>query len=154
MQNNLKATIEKMSKEQLIDIFEQLCNNKETESHLKLIVAPSTSDIERALKKLDAWSTSYIQNSCNDRAREQMYQAAEPLYAALRYADDRTSAYIIFRMHEILHNNDLHNSAGGDDYYELVGELLSDLASILKRSPELFSKEEFEKYSGIVELVD
>lgn len=154
MQKSLKATIEKMSKEQLIDIFERMCNNKETEKRLKLIVAPSTSDIERALKKLDVWSTSYIQNSCNDRMREQMYQEAEPLYAALRYADDRTSAYMIFRMHEILHNNDLQNSAGGDDYYELVGHLLSDLASILKCSPELFSKEEFDKYTGIVELVD
>lgn len=152
MQKKLRTEIEKMNKEQLIDILEQMCNMKETENLLKLIVAPSMNDIKKLLAKFDAWTASYIQNSCNDRAREQMYQSAEMLYAVLKHADDRTSAYVIYRMHEILYNNDLRDYADGDDYYELVDDLLPDLAHILKRSPGLFSSDELEKYSAIVKL--
>lgn len=81
-----------------------------------------------------------------------MMRCAQPLYAALKTADHKTSAYIIYGMHEAMDENGVLDF--GDDYDDLFGGLLGDLADILKCSPHLFTKEEFDKYSEIVDLED
>lgn len=153
MKKNLRAKIEAMDKAQLIDVIEQMCNVPETEKLLKLMLAPSQTDIDRALRKFSSMCDYYVSDSCSSRAGKAMYEAAEPLYAAYKYADVKLGAYIIYGMHEAMEENDLLD-IGGDDYYNIVGDLLGDLEDALKNSPQLFTKAEFVKYSGIVELDD
>lgn len=154
MKKNLKAKIDTMSKEQLVEIIEQMCNVPETEKLLKLMLSPSKADIDRALRKFSAMCDSYVCNSCSSRGQKAMYDAAEPLYAAYKYTDEKTSAYIIYGMHEAMEENEMLFMGGGEEYYDIVGDLLSDLEDILKRSPALFTPEEYKKYSSIVELDD
>lgn len=154
MKKNLKSKIETMSKEQLVEIIEQMCNVAETEKLLKLMLSPSKADIDRALRKFSAMCDFFVCNSCSSRGQKAMYNAAEPLCAAYKYADEKTRAYIIYGMHEAMEENDLLDVDGGDDYYSIIGDLLGNLEDILKRSPALFSSEEFKLYSSIVELDD
>lgn len=63
----------------------------------------------------------------------------------------KLGAYIIYGMHEAMEENDLLD-VNYDDYFNIVGDLLDDLEDALKSSPMSFSKEEFNKYSSIVEL--
>lgn len=153
MKKNLKSKIEAMNKEKLVELIEQMCRSSEAEKLLKLIVSPSRADIDRALRKFYTRCEIYVGNSCNEKAYQAMYEAAEPLYVAYKYADEKMSAYITYGMHAAMEENDLLDSGNGD-YYELLGELLDDLEHILKRSPELFAEEEFKKYCRIVELDD
>ena len=152
MNKNLKARINAMSKEQLIGLIEQMCAVADSEQLLRLMLTPTKASIDHALYRLSVRCEIYVGDSCNERDRRAMFKAAEPLYAAYQYADDKMGAYIIYGMHKAMDENDLIDSGGGEDYYAIVGELLGDLKSILEHSPELFSKEEFEAYSSIIEL--
>lgn len=154
MKENLKSIINTMSKEQLVEIIEQMCNVPETERLLKLMLMPSEADIDRALRKFSAMCESYVCNSCSSRRQKAMYDAAEPLRAAYKYADERTCAYITYGMHEAMEEKDLLYADGGYDYYNIIGDMLVYLEDILKQSPALFSSEEFKLYSSIVELYD
>lgn len=82
MKKNLKAKIEAMDKARLIDVIEQMCNISANEKLLKLMISPSQTDIDRALRKFSSMCDYYVSDSCSSRAEKAMYEAAEPLYAA------------------------------------------------------------------------
>lgn len=76
-----------------------------------------------------------------------MMEAMEPVYAALKYADSRTSAYIISEVYQIARENELFEL----DSAEFMVDLLSDLRYILEKGTNLFSTDEYRRYIGIVE---
>lgn len=76
-----------------------------------------------------------------------MMEAMEPVYAALKYADSRTSAYIISEVYQIARENELFEL----DSAEFMVDLLSDLRYILEKDANLFSTDEYRRYIGIVE---
>lgn len=147
MQKRLKEKLEKLSREQLLDLLETLCGISEAQNMLKLMVSPSKRDIDRALDKFRDRCEIFICNSCNMRDYDRMCRALEPLYAAYKYADAKTSAYIIYGIHCALYDNNLLDQEYGD----IMADLLGDLESILKSSPEVFTEEERQTYLALVE---
>lgn len=147
MQKKLKNKLEKMEKDQLVEIVEELCNSKETERMLKLMLAPTKTDIDRVLQKVSKWAEVYIYNSCSYKDYDKMLAAMEPIYAAIKYADPKTSAYLIYEVYQIARENELFEIDSAD----FVIDLLDDLRSILARDGDLFSNEERNRYRGIAE---
>ncbi len=76
-----------------------------------------------------------------------MCGALEPLYAAYKYADAKTSAYIIYGIHCALYDNDILDQEYGD----IMADFLGDLESIPKSSPEVLSEEERKRYLALVQ---
>lgn len=76
-----------------------------------------------------------------------MCAALEPLYAAYKYADAKTSAYIIYGIHSALYDNDILDQ----EYSDIMTDLLGDLESILKASPEVLSEDERQSYLALVQ---
>lgn len=147
MQKRLKEKLEKFSREQLLDLLETLCGISEAQNVLKLMVSPSKRDIDRALAKFQDRCEIYICNSCDMRDYDRMCGALEPLYAAYKYADAKTSAYIINGIHCALYDNGILDQ----EYSDIMADLLWDLESILKTSPEAFSEEKRQRYLALVQ---
>ncbi len=129
-----------------MDLLETLCGISEAQNMLKLMVSPSKRDIDRALDKFYARCEIYMGNSCNMWDYDRMCGALGPLYAAYKYADAKTSAYIIYGIHCALYDNDILDQEYGD----IMADLLGDLKSVLKTSPEVFSEEESQRYLALV----
>lgn len=147
MQKKLKNKLEKMDNDQLLAIIEDLCSSKETERMLKLMLVPTPQDVDRALAKVSKWAEVYVCNSCSYKYYDKMLDAMEPIYAVLKYADPKTSAYIIFEVYQIARENDLFELDGADFMVDLLG----DLRSILERNGDLLSNEERKRYQEAVE---
>lgn len=52
MQKNLKTKLEKLSREQLLELLEELCNSSDVQKAIKAMVSPSKNDIDRLVQKL------------------------------------------------------------------------------------------------------
>ena len=52
MQKNLKAKLEKFSREQLLELLEELGNVPEVQKIIKAMVTPSKGDIDRLVQQL------------------------------------------------------------------------------------------------------
>lgn len=146
MQKGLKEKLEKLSREQLLDLLKTLCGISEAQNMLKLMASPSKRDIDRALGKFCARCEIYMCNSCNMRDYDRMCAALEPLYAAYKYADAKVSAYIIYGIHSALYDNDILEQ----EYSDIMADLLGDLETILKASPDVFTEEDRQRYLNIV----
>ena len=143
----MKEKLKKLSREQLLDLLETLCGISEAQNMLKLMVSPSKRDIDRALDKFCARCEIFICNSCNMRDYDRLCAALEPLYAAYKYADAKTSAYIIYGIHSALYDNGLLDQ----EYSDIMVDFLGDLESILKASPDVFTEEERQRYLALVQ---
>lgn len=62
MQKGLKEKLDKLSREQLLDLLETLCGISEAQNMLKLMVSPSKRDIDRTLDKFRDRCEIYITN--------------------------------------------------------------------------------------------
>ena len=94
MQKNLKTKLEEMSKEQLLELLEELSNVPDVQKMIKAMVAPSKNGIDRLNQKLSDRCEIYMCNSCNEEDYDRMCLALTPIYGAYRFADTKTAAYI------------------------------------------------------------
>ena len=147
MQNQLKRKLEHAEKEQLIEIIETFCSVKENEQLLKVLLLPSKSGIDGLIRKFSRCAETYVGTSCSNRAYDKMIASMEPLYAALKYADSRLSAYIIFEVYQAARDNDLFEF----DCTDFVYDLLEDLRYILENEGDQFSNEERIRYQRIID---
>lgn len=145
MQKNLKTKLERMSKEQLLELMEELCNLSDVQKMIKAMVAPSKSDIDRLIQKLSDRCEIYMCNSCNEKDYDRMCLALTPIYAACRFADTKISAYITWETYQVLLENDI------EEYYELIGGMLSDLRHNLRNYPDVFTNDERNRYAELTE---
>lgn len=147
MQKQLKSKLEKIEKDQLIEIIETFCNVKENEQLLKVLLIPSKSGVDGLVRNFSRCAEAFIGTSCSNRAYDKMIAAMEPIYAALKNADSRLSAYIIFEIYQVARENDLFEF----DCADFVYELLEDLRYILDNEGDLFSNEERIRYQCVIE---
>ena len=68
MKKDIKTKLEKLSKENLIDIISKLCEIPDVEKSLKLLVCPNKKDIERELSLFERWCNSVANNPCSEIA--------------------------------------------------------------------------------------
>jgi len=76
-----------------------------------------------------------------------MCVALEPLYAAYKYAEAKTSAYIIYGIHSVLYDNDILDQ----EYSDIMADFLWDLETILKANRDVFTEEERQRYLAVVQ---
>ena len=145
MQKNLKAKLEKLNRDQLLELLEELGNVPDVQKMIKTMVAPSKSDIDRLVQQLSNRCEIYMCNSCNPKDYDRMLSALAPIYGAYRFADSKTAAYITWKTYCVLLDNDI------EDYYELIGDMVSDLSFNLSQHPDMFTNEEKIRYAEFIE---
>ena len=145
MQKNLKAKLEKFSREQLLELLEELGNVPEVQKIIKAMVTPSKGDIDRLVQQLANRCEIFMCNSCNAKDYDRILSALMPIYGAYRFADTKTAAYITWKAYCVLPDNDI------EDYYELIGDMISDLSFNIRQHPDMFTNEEKMRYAEFIE---
>ena len=145
MQKNLKAKLEKLSREQLLELLEELGNVPDVQKMIKAMVAPSKGDINRLVQQLANRCEIYMCNSCNAKDYDWILLALIPIYGAYRFADAKTAAYITWKTYCVLLDNDI------EDYYELIGDMISGLRFSMREHPDMFTNEEKLRYAEFIE---
>ena len=145
MQKNLKTKLEKLSREQLFELLEELCNSSDVQKAIKAMVSPSKNDIDRLIQKLADRCEIFMNNSCNAKDYDRILSALMPLYGAYRFADSKMAAYITWETYQALCQNDI------EDYFELIGDMISDLRYHMRNHPYVFTNDERKRYAELVE---
>ena len=145
MQKNLKAKLEKLSRERLLELLEALGNVPDVQKMIKAMDAPSKGDIDWLDQQLANRCEIYMCNSCNAKEYDRILSALTPIYGAYRFADAKTAAYITWKTYCVLLDNDI------EDYYELIGDMISDLSFNLLQHPDMFTNEEKMQYAEFIE---
>lgn len=145
MQKNLKTKLEKMSREQLIELLEELCNASDIQKMIKAMVSPSKNDVDRLVQKLSDRCEIFMCNSCNAKDYDRMLSALTPIYGAYRFADTKMAAYITWKTYQAFYQNDI------DDYFDLIGDMISDLQLTMRNHSDLFTDDERKRYTELVE---
>ena len=145
MQKNLKTKLEKMSREQLLELMEELCNSSDVQKMIKAMVSPSKNDIDRLIQKLADRCEMFMDNFCNAKDYDRMLSALTPIYGAYRFADTKMSAYIAWETYQVFYQNDI------EDYFELIGDMISDLRLNMRNHPDVFTNDERKQYAELVE---
>ena len=145
MQKNLKAKLEKLSRDQLLELLEELGNVPDVQKMIKAMVAPSKGDIDRLVQRLDNRCEIYMCNSCNAKDYDRILLALTPIYGAYRFADTKTAAYITWKTYGVLLDDDI------EGYYELIGDMISDLKFNMRQYFDMFSNEEKLRYAEFIE---
>ena len=84
-------------------------------------------------------------NSCNAKDYDRILSVLTPIYGAYRFADTKTAAYITWKAYCVLLDNDI------EDYYELIGDMISDLSFNIRQHPDMFTNEEKMRYAEFIE---
>lgn len=147
MQESLKSKLEQTEKDRLIEIIETLCQVKENEQLLKALLMPDKQGVDRLIGKFSRYAEAFMENPSSGRAYDNMLDSMEPIYSALKYADNRLSAYIISEVYQAAMENDLFEI----DCDDFVFDLLEDLRYILENAGDAFSDEEMLRYRSIIE---
>lgn len=145
MQKNLKAKLEKLSREQLLELLEELCNVPDVQKTIKAMVTPGKNDIDRLVQRLADRCEIYMCNSCNAKDYDRMLLALTPIYGAYRFADTKTAAYITWKTYCVLLDNDI------EDHYELIGDMISDLRFSMRQHSDMFTNDEKLRYAEFIE---
>ena len=145
MQKQLKTKLEKLSRDQLLELLEELGNDPDVQKLIKAMVAPRKADIDRLVQQLSNRCEIYMCNSCNAKDYDRMLSALTPIYGAYRFADTKIATYIAWKTYCVLLDNDI------EDYYELIGDMISDLRFSMRHHPDIFTNEEKLRYAEFFE---
>lgn len=145
MQKHLKTKLEKLSRDQLLELLEELGNDPDVQKLIKAMVAPRKADIDRLVQQLSNRCEIYMCNSCNAKDYDRILSALTPIYGAYRFADTKTAVYITWKTYCVLLDNDI------EDYYELIGDMISDLRFSMRQHPDMFTNEEKLRYAEFFE---
>ena len=145
MQKNLNAKLEKLSREQLLELLKELSNVPDVQKMIKAMVAPSKGDIDRLVQQLSNRCEIYMCNSCNAKDYDRILSALAPIYGAYRFADTKTAAYITWKTYCVLLDNDI------EDHYELIGDMISDLRFSMRQHSDMFTNDEKLRYAEFIE---
>ena len=97
MQKHLKTKLEKLSRDQLLALLEELGNDPDVQKLIKAMVAPRKADIDRLVQQLSNRCEIYMCNSCNAKDYDRILSALTPIYGAYRFADTKTAVYITWK---------------------------------------------------------
>ena len=147
MKKDIETKLEKLSKENLIDIISKLCEIPDVEKSLKLLVCPTKKDIDRELSSFERWCDSVANNPCSERAENGLYTSASLLRQAIDSLEVNDVAKILYEMHNLLSDITEFSEAAVD----IDCDCCSDLEYLLENNPDEFSKEEKNRYEYLFE---
>lgn len=146
MKKEIKSKLEKLSKEELIDIINKLCEIPDVEKSLKLLVNPTKKDIDKELSSFERWCNSVANNPCSERAENGLYTSSSLLWQAIDSVDINAAARVLYQMHNLLSEITEFSDAAVD----IDCSCCSDLAYLLENNADNFSKEEKDRYVYII----
>ena len=138
MKKDIKTKLEKLSKENLINIISKLCEIPDVEKSLKLLVCPTKKDIERELSSFERWCNSVANNPCSERAENGLYTSASLLWKAIDSLDANDAAKILYEMRDLL--SDITEFS--DAAMNIDCSCCSDLGFLLENNLGEFSEED------------
>lgn len=150
MKKDIKSKLDKLSKEEIVDIINKLCEIPDVEKTLKLLVSPTKKDIDRELGSFERWCNSVANNPCSEKAENGLYTSAFLLWRAIDSVDVNTAARVLFEMYNL--------TSGITDYSDVAVDIncesCSCLNDLLKEYHGNFSKDEIDKYTYITDIYD
>ena len=147
MKKDVKLKLDTLSKEDLVDIINKLCEIPDVEKSLKLLICPTKRDIERELSSFERLCNSVANNPCSERAETGLYTSASLLWRAIDSLDVNNAAKILYEMHDLLSDITEFSDAAVD----IDCGCCSDLEFLLKNNLGDFSKEEKDRYEYLFE---
>lgn len=147
MKKDINTKLEKLSKEELIDIINKLCVIPDVEKSLKLLLCPTKRDIDKELSSFERWCNSVANNPCSEKAENGLYTSASLLWRAVDSLDANDTAKILYEMHNLLSNITEFSDAAVD----IDCSCCSDLEFLLENNADDFSKEEIDRYTYILD---
>ena len=148
MNNELKRKIESLSKEELIKLITNLCQDDEISKTVKMIIEPTERDVDRLLSSFGRWCNSFGNGSRTERTYNNLYSISSQLLKASEKIGTKKSAetaYAIYRECEELSEYD------DDAIVDIMYNALGRLSDILKIRGNEFTAEEIRKYSCVIE---
>lgn len=151
MKKSIRTKLEKMSGEKLIEIIDQLCDDKATERKLSLLVSPSSKDIDRAMSELDSLSERYRNSPDSQYTFKKLCSAMEILLSVAENADSATAAQIYYEMLESFRTNDLLEIYDDtlNDYFFCAKD---ELTRLIKSKEEALPSEHLAEYKRAVDF--
>lgn len=150
MKKDINTKLEKLSKEELIDIINKLCEIPDVEKSLKLLLCPTKRDVERELGSFERWCNSVANNPCSERAENGLYTSASLLWRAVDSLDVNDAAKILYEMHNLLSDITEFSDAAVD----IDCSCCSDLYDLIRNQPNSFSEDDTKKYKYITDIYD
>lgn len=147
MKKDINTKLEKLSKEELIDIINKLCVIPDVEKSLKLLLCPTKRDIDKELSSFERWCNSVANNPCSEKAENGLYTSASLLWRAVDSLDAKTAAGVLYEMHNLTSDITEFSDAAVD----IDCSCCSDLEFLLKNNLGDFSEEEKDKYKYLFE---
>lgn len=147
MKKDINTKLEKLSKEELIDIINKLCEIPDVEKSLKLLLCPTKRDIDKELSSFERWCNSVANNPCSEKAENGLYTSASLLWRAVDSLDAKTAAGVLYEMHNLTSDITEFSDAAVD----IDCSCCSDLEFLLKNNLGDFSEEEKDKYKYLFE---
>lgn len=147
MKKDINTKLEKLSKEELIDIINKLCVIPDVEKSLKLLLCPTKRDIDKELSSFERWCNSVANNPCSEKAENGLYTSASLLWRAVDSLDAKTAAGVLYEMHNLTSDITEFSDAAVD----IDCSCCSDLEYLLENNSDSFSKEEKYRYEYLVE---
>lgn len=147
MKKDINTKLEKLSKEELIDIINKLCVIPDVEKSLKLLLCPTKRDIDKELSSFERWCNSVANNPCSEKAENGLYTSASLLWRAVDSLDAKTAAGVLYEMHNLTSDITEFSDAAVD----IDCSCCSDLEFLLKNNLGDFSEEEKNKYKYLFE---
>ncbi len=146
MKKDINTKLEKLSKEELIDIINKLCVIPDVEKSLKLLLCPTKRDIDKELSSFERWCNSVANNPCSEKAENGLYTSASLLWRAVDSLDAKTAAGVLYEMHNLTSDITEFSDAAVD----IDCSCCSDLEFLLENNADDFSKEEIDRYTYIL----
>ena len=147
MRKDIKSELEKLSKEELVDIINKLCEIPDVEKSLKLLVCPTYKDIDRELSSFGRWCNSVANNPCSERVENGLYTSASLLWKAIDSLVINDAARVLYEMHNLLSDITEFSEAAVD----IDCNCCSDLEYLLKNNSNYFLEEEKNRYEYLFE---
>ncbi len=139
MDNKLKLKIDSLSKEELIKLITDLCQDGEIAKTVKMIIEPTERDIDRLLSSFGRWCNSFGNGSRTDRTYNNLYSISSQLLEASEKIGAKKSAetaYAIYReCEELLEYDD-------DAIVDIMYNARERLSNILSSRKDDFTAEE------------
>lgn len=148
MNNELKRKIESLSKEELIKLITNLCQDDEISKTVKMIIEPTERDVDRLLSSFGRWCNSFGNGSRTERTYNNLYGISSQLLKASEKIGTKKSAETacaIYRECEELSKND------DDAIVDIMYGAREQLSNILALQKGDFTAEEIQKYSYVIE---
>jgi hypothetical protein len=153
MTDEIQKKLSQMSKEDLIEIINRLCNNKTYVQKLSLLIAPTQKDLERAISQFNLCCDRCYCNSESESAFNALYEKADVLLLVADRTNVKMKAQIYHEIIRSIHSYQLYEYCDDEivDYYYCAKD---GIKKLIKEHRDEFSDALLKKYISDIDFDD